>query len=85
MGLTIEEFDRLNKALTRLERLLPALQRPGALRRGQVYLSTDEAWDLMTRTGLSLEAEKEIVKQLAYVREWGGRFLVPIPEVRVIS
>jgi hypothetical protein len=42
--------------LARLERLLPALQRPGALRRGQVYLSTDEAWDLMTRTGRSLEA-----------------------------
>jgi len=37
--------------LARLERLLPALQRPGALRRGQVYLSTDEAWELMTRTG----------------------------------
>jgi hypothetical protein len=42
--------------LVRLERLLPELQRPGALRRGQVYLSTDEAWDLMTRTGESLEA-----------------------------
>ena len=24
----------------------------------------------------------EIVAQLAYVREWGGRFVVPIPEVR---
>ena len=24
----------------------------------------------------------EIMEQLAYVREWGGRFLVPIPEVR---
>ena len=42
--------------LARLERLLPVLQRPGALRRGQVYLSTDEAWELMTRTGESLEA-----------------------------
>src|SRR6185295_14851974 len=30
--------------LTRLERLLPALLRPGALRRGQVYLSQTEAW-----------------------------------------
>src|SRR5262249_62122415 len=40
--------------LARLERLLPELQRAGALRRGQVYLSTEEAWDLMTRTGESL-------------------------------
>ncbi|MEY2571718.1 MAG: hypothetical protein QOE63_2068, partial [Acidimicrobiaceae bacterium] len=42
--------------LARLERLLPALQRPGGQRRGQVYLSTDEAWELMTRTGETLEA-----------------------------
>jgi SAM-dependent methyltransferase len=27
----------------------------------------------------------EIVAQLSYVREWGGRFVVPIPEVRVLS
>jgi SAM-dependent methyltransferase len=26
----------------------------------------------------------EIVAQLAYVREWGGKFVVPIPEVEVI-
>jgi hypothetical protein len=25
----------------------------------------------------------EIVAQLSYVREWGGRFVVPIPEVQV--
>jgi hypothetical protein len=25
----------------------------------------------------------EIIGQLAYIREWGGRFVVPIPEVRV--
>ena len=42
--------------LARLERLLPELQHAGALRRGQVYLSTEEAWELMTRTGESLEA-----------------------------
>ena len=23
----------------------------------------------------------EIVEQLAHVREWGGRFVVPIPEI----
>ena len=27
--------------------------------------------------------EKEITAQLAYIREWGGRFVIPIPEVRV--
>ncbi len=26
----------------------------------------------------------EIIKQLAYIREWGGRFVVPIPEAEVI-
>ncbi|MDP1820258.1 MAG: SNF2-related protein [Acidimicrobiales bacterium] len=42
--------------LTRLERILPALLRPGGMRRGQVYLSQTEAWELMTVTGTSLEA-----------------------------
>jgi C-methyltransferase C-terminal domain/Putative zinc binding domain/Methyltransferase domain len=27
----------------------------------------------------------EIMEQLAYVREWGGKFVVPIPELRVFS
>ncbi len=42
--------------MARLERIFPALLRPGGLRRGQVYLSQDEAWELMTVTGASLEA-----------------------------
>ena len=42
--------------LVRLERVLPALMRPGGQRRGQVYLSQDEAWELMTKTGAALEA-----------------------------
>jgi hypothetical protein len=25
------------------------------------------------------------MEQLAYVREWGGKFVVPIPELRVFS
>ncbi len=37
--------------ITRLERMLPALQRPGGTRRGEVILSVDEAWELMARTG----------------------------------
>jgi len=40
--------------LARLERIFPALLRAGALRRGQVYLSQDEAWELMTVTGATL-------------------------------
>lgn len=42
--------------LARLERLLPALLRPGGARRGQVYMSQAEAWELMTSTGKALEA-----------------------------
>ena len=42
--------------LVRLERLLPVLHRPGQLRRGQVVLSQDEAWELMTVTGAELAA-----------------------------
>jgi superfamily II DNA or RNA helicase len=42
--------------LARLERLYPALLRAGGQRRGQVYLKQDEAWELMTGTGASLEA-----------------------------
>ncbi|HEX6425348.1 MAG TPA: DEAD/DEAH box helicase [Acidimicrobiales bacterium] len=42
--------------LTRLERLYPALLRAGGQRRGQVYLKQDEAWELMTSVGATLEA-----------------------------
>jgi hypothetical protein len=27
----------------------------------------------------------EVMKQTAYIREWGGRFVVPLPEVRVLD
>ena len=27
----------------------------------------------------------EIIEQLSFVREWGGEFVVPIPEVRVYA
>ena len=39
---------------TRLGRLLPALDRAGMTRRGQVVLSQDEAWDFMTAVGPTL-------------------------------
>ncbi len=37
--------------IVRLERIYDKLGRAGGLRRGQVYLSQDEAWELMTVTG----------------------------------
>jgi hypothetical protein len=40
----------------RLERLLPALLRPGGTRRGEVVLSQAEAWELMSETGDELIA-----------------------------
>ena len=42
--------------LTRLERLLPVLMRPGGKRRGEVILSQDEAWELMSVTGPALQS-----------------------------
>jgi SNF2 family DNA or RNA helicase len=41
--------------IVRLERLLPVLNRAGGSRRGEVVLSQDEAWELMTQTGPALE------------------------------
>lgn len=29
--------------------------------------------------------KEEIVEQISYIREWGGKFVVPIPEVRVLD
>lgn len=42
--------------LVRLERVYPPLLRPGGMRRGQVYLSQEEAWELMTVIGPALQA-----------------------------
>ena len=47
----IVDHPKLVDQLERVERLLPALLRPGAARRGQVILSQDEAWELMTTAG----------------------------------
>ncbi|MGH2391175.1 MAG: methyltransferase C-terminal domain-containing protein, partial [Chloroflexota bacterium] len=33
---------------------------------------------------LPWNVKDEIIKQMAYIREWGGQFVVPIPEVRVL-
>jgi superfamily II DNA or RNA helicase len=44
----------INRQIQRLERLFPALLRPGGRRRGEVILSQDEAWQLMSDMGQSL-------------------------------
>ncbi len=41
----------LEREMARLERMVPALRRPGGTRRGTVVLSQDEAWELMAVTG----------------------------------
>ena len=46
----------MKSELERLESLYPPLERAKATRRGQVILSQDEAWDLMTETGPVLSA-----------------------------
>lgn len=46
----------VEQELVRLERLYPELLRPGARRRGEVVLSQEEAWQLMTKEGPVLRA-----------------------------
>jgi hypothetical protein len=58
-------------------KLLPGthlrVEHPDALRAARPDLIVILPWNI----------EREIVEQLAFVREWGGRFVVPIPKVRV--
>ena len=46
----------MKEQLARVERLFPELSRPGGRRRGEVILSQDEAWQLMSSTGDILTA-----------------------------
>ena len=46
----------MKSQLARVERLFPELSRPGGRRRGEVILSQEEAWQLMSRTGDVLRA-----------------------------
>ena len=41
----------MREQLARIERLFPELSRPGGRRRGEVILSQEEAWELMSTTG----------------------------------
>ncbi len=57
MGLASKEKTKILEGQAgRLERLFPALLRPGGRRRGEVILSQDEAWQLMTEVGPILRA-----------------------------
>jgi hypothetical protein len=51
-----ERKETIKRELERLEGLYPPLERGKDTRRGQVILSQDEAWDLMTTTGSVLQA-----------------------------
>ena len=52
--------------LARLERLVPALRRPGGSRRGQVVLSQDEAWEIMAETGAQLVSPHRAAREHPY-------------------
>jgi len=65
--------------LLRLERMLPALLRPGADRRGEVILGQDEAWELMTDTGPRLADAGFDVRAPALSRR------KPTPTLRVLA
>ena len=65
--------------LARLERLFPELLRLGGRRRGEVILSQDEAWELMTETGTVLAANGFDVRVPALSRR------KPTPALRLTS
>ena len=65
--------------IARLERMLPALRRPGGTRHGQVILSQDEAWELMVDTGPQLAAAGFDVRVPALSRRR------PTPALRVFA
>ncbi|MEM7340709.1 MAG: SNF2-related protein, partial [Actinomycetota bacterium] len=69
----------VEEELSRLERLYPELLRPGARRRGEVILSQDEAWTLMTSAGDVLQAAGFTVRAPALSRK------KPSPALRLTS
>ncbi len=69
----------VEQELVRLERLYPELLRPGARRRGEVVLSQDEAWQLMTTEGPVLMAAGYEVRAPALSRKR------PSPALRLTS
>ncbi len=69
----------VEEELVRLERLYPELLRPGARRRGEVILSQDEAWQLMTKEGAVLIAAGYEVRAPALSRK------KPTPKLRLTS
>ncbi len=69
----------VEEELSRLERLYPELLRPGARRRGEVVLSQDEAWKLMTVDGAVIQAAGFEVRAPALSRK------KPAPALRLTS
>ncbi len=69
----------LSDQLSRVERLFPELMRGGGQRRGEVILSQDEAWRLMTDEGEALTASGFEVRVPALSRK------KPTPSLRLSS
>ena len=36
-------------------------------------------------TGVSMPTSRRVMRQMSFIRDWGNRFVVPIPEVRVLD
>ena len=73
--------------LSRLHRRRESLQ-AGQVHSGHAHPDPRARADPRGAPGLradpSLESKEEISRAVAYIGEWGGRFVVPIPEVRVL-
>jgi len=42
-----------------------------------------QTWGRIHLFILPWNVKDEIMQTMAFIREWGGRFVVPIPEVRI--
>ena len=69
----------LGDELLRLERLVAPLRRVSAARRGQVFLSQAEAWELMAVSGSALESAGFVVRVPALSRK------APSPKLRLFT
>ena len=55
------------------------------------FVEPDRVWEILRETKpdyvfiLPWNLKDEIMMQLEYIREWGGKFVIPIPEVKIHS
>ena len=41
--------------------------------------------DTVTEFMRTIAHDNEIMEQLAFIRQWGGKFVVPIPQIRIYA